>query len=189
MEEKSITKEEISTLPLIEYQGEILLVNKQKAVLSAIEDLLTQKVIGFDTETRPAFKKGEHYLPSLLQLATENRVYIFQVQLLEDLNALFSKILENSQLKKVGVAIRDDIKGLKKLCAFKEAGFIEISQLSDQKGYLNNGLRGLAALILGGRISKTEQTSNWANKKLTRKQLLYAATDAWISREIYLKIS
>ena len=142
-------------------------------------------LLGFDTETRPAYKKGESYLPSLLQLASANEVFIFQLKHL-GLAKPLRKILADPSIIKAGVSLDYDIRELKKLSHFKAAGFIDLSDLAKQAGIKNHGLRGLAAVLLGIRISKGAQTSNWSRDMLTRQQIQYAATDAWVGRRLYL---
>ena len=143
-------------------------------------------ILGFDTETRPSFKKGEHYPTSLVQLASESSVYLFRLKKARHVQAL-RPLFESEHIIKTGVAIHDDLKALQKLCPFTAAGFVEITQLTTKLGYQSKGLRALAALLLGGRISKAAQVSNWARRELEPKQITYAATDAWISRELYLQ--
>ncbi len=141
--------------------------------------------LGFDTETRPAYKKGESYLPSLLQLASDDEVFIFQLKHL-GLAKPLCEILADSTIIKAGVSLDYDIRELKKLSHFKAAGFMDLGNLAKKAGIKNHGLRGLAAVFLGERISKGMRTSNWAKDVLTPQQVQYAATDAWVGRRLYL---
>jgi ribonuclease D len=143
------------------------------------------KLTGHTPETRPAYKKGERYLPSLLQLASDKEVFIFQLKHL-GLAKPLREILADSAIIKAGVSLDYDIHELKKLSPFKAAGFIDLGKLAKKAGIKNHGLRGLAAVFLGIRISKGAQTSNWSRDILTRKQIQYAATDAWVGRKLYL---
>jgi len=156
-------------------------------VPAALDALAKESLLGFDTETRPAFRKGESYLPSLLQLGGENHVWMFQVQQIGNLVPLF-EVLSDPKVIKTGVALGRDVQELRDLHEFKPAGFVELADLAEGLGFRNTGLRPLAALVLGGRISKGAQVSNWATKRLSKRQELYAATDAWVSRELYLKL-
>lgn len=181
---RRIDKEAINRLPLKAYEGPIILAEDQAAMEAAVSILRSEQLLGFDTESRPAFKKGENYGVSLLQLAGSNAVYLFQLTRYEDLSPLF-ELLENPAIAKAGVAIHDDIRKLNELRPFKAAGFIEIADITQKSGIVNTGLRSLTAFFLGFRISKRAQVSNWARQKLTSAQTQYAATDAWTSRRLY----
>jgi len=183
---RSISKAEINDCPLIEWEGSVKILNTPEEMAEAVEVLKNESLLGFDTETRPSFKKGEYYPPSLVQLATADCVYLFRISKIKTLAPLLP-ILESESILKSGVAIKDDVKELRAMEDFNPAGFVEIAEITQKLGYENRGLRALAALLLGGRISKAAQVSNWARKELDSKQVRYAATDAWISRELYLK--
>ena len=181
---KSITKAEINELPLISWEGRIELLSTVEEMEQAVEKLRGETHLGFDTETRPSFKKGEYHPPALIQLGTEDCVYLFRIAKTKTLEPLLP-LLESSEILKTGVAIADDVKELCAMEDFVPQGFVEITELTQKLGYSNKGLRALAALLLGGRISKAAQVSNWARQELDEKQIRYAATDAWISRELY----
>lgn len=183
----SISKEELNKLPIRAYDGPIRLVNDKDQLADCVKILSEEKILGFDTETRPSFERGVSYPTALLQLATSKEVFVFQFQSLGGLGALRS-ILENPDVMKAGVAISDDIKQLNDCWKFKPRNFIEIGTLAKELGLKQTGLRSLAGLLLGFRISKKEQRSNWARSNLSRSQVVYAATDAWVSRELYLNI-
>lgn len=180
-----ITKEEINRLPMKQYEGPIHLIRTPDDAEKAAEKLKQETLLGFDTETRPTFRVGEYYQPSLLQLATGTEVFLFQIKL-TGLNKGLCDLLSSPDIIKTGVSIRSDVSELRKLTDFEPAGFIELATCAKQAHIKNLGLRGLAALLLGFRVSKREQTSNWAKPELTESQLRYAATDAWLGREIYL---
>lgn len=183
---KSITKAEINELPLISWEGPIQLLDTIEAMEGAVTELQKETHLGFDTETRPTFKKGQYYPPSLVQLASEHCVYLFRICQTGTLAPLLP-LLESPEILKTGVAIKDDVKELVAMESFTPAGFVEISDITLKLGYTNRGLRALAALLMGGRISKAAQVSNWAREALDQKQIRYAATDAWISRDIYVR--
>jgi ribonuclease D len=186
MEIRRISKAEINELPLIEWQGRIEILNTIEEMTAAVELLKSETILGFDTETRPTFKKGDYYPPALVQLGTPDCVYLFRISETKTLAPLIP-ILESEDILKSGVAIKDDVKELRAMEDFRPAGFIEIADITLKLGYENRGLRALAGLILGGRISKAAQVSNWARSELDSKQIRYAATDAWISRDLYVK--
>jgi ribonuclease D len=180
----AIHKAEINDKPLLEYTGPVSLVRADAELPAALDALRGQVLLGFDTETRPAFRKGERYLPSLLQLAAPNRVWLFQIQRLRDLGPLFD-VLADTEIRKVGAATQRDLLELQELHPFKPGNFQDIGHMADQRGFHQTGLRALAALLLDGRISKGAQVSNWAAEELNERQITYAATDAWVSLRIY----
>lgn len=180
-----LTKEEINRLPIKQYEGPIHLIRTPDEAERAAGKLKKETLLGFDTETRPSFRVGESYLPSLLQLATGKEVFLFQIKL-TGLTKGLREVLSSPEIIKTGVSIRSDISELRKLTGFEPAGFVELTEHAKKAHIKNLGLRGLAALLLGFRVSKREQTSNWARSELTDSQITYAATDAWLGREIYL---
>ncbi len=186
IENRKISKAEINELPLIAWEGEIQILESIETMEAAVAKLVNEAHLGFDTETRPTFKKGQYYPPALIQLATEHCVYLFRINKTETFEPLLP-LLESLDIIKTGVAIKDDVKELRAMAEFSPAGFVEIADITLKLGYENRGLRALAGLIMKGRISKAAQVSNWARPDLDQKQIRYAATDAWISREIYRK--
>ncbi|NOU36374.1 MAG: 3'-5' exonuclease domain-containing protein 2 [Kiritimatiellaceae bacterium] len=179
-----ITKDEINRLPMKQYEGPIHLIRTPDDAERAAVRLKKETLLGFDTETRPTFRVGEYYQPSLLQLATGTEVFLFQIKL-TGLTSGLCEVLSSLDIIKTGVSIRSDVSELRKLTAFEPAGFVELAEHAKRAHIKNLGLRGLAALLLGFRVSKREQTSNWAKNELTESQIRYAATDAWLGREIY----
>lgn len=180
-----ITQDAINRLPIRQYEGPIHWIRTPDEAERAFQTLEKETLLGFDTETRPSFRSGEYYPPSLLQLATGGEVFIFQIQK-TGLTPGLCAILSSEGITKAGVSIKDDLKELRKLAGFEPAGFVELATHAKKAHIQNLGLRGLAALLFGFRISKREQTSNWAKNELSESQLRYAATDAWLGREIYL---
>jgi ribonuclease D len=184
--DRRMSKDEINGCPIKRWAGPISVVRNRDQLTAAMRKLAGHTLLGFDTETRPAYKKGESYLPSLLQLAGDNEVFIFQLKHL-GLAKPLREILSDSAIIKAGVSLDFDIRELKKLSPFKAAGFRDLGDLARKAGIMNHGLRGLAAVFLGVRISKGAQTSNWAKDVLTPQQIQYAATDAWVGRRLYLE--
>ncbi len=172
---------------MLAYAGPVHVVWEASALPAAVEALRAEQHLGFDTETRPAFRKGESYDPSLLQLAGEREVWLFQVQRLPELKELFA-LLADPAILKSGVAIDRDIKELQVLSSFQPAGFEDVGEMAKERGFRQSGLRPLTAMLLDGRLSKSAQTSNWAAKELSAKQIRYAATDAWVSRLLHQKM-
>lgn len=184
--DRRMTKEEINELPLRKWQGPVEVINSAERANVAAHSLGEEKLLGFDTETRPAFKKGQSYSPALLQLATATKVWIFQVGAI-GLTEPVCSLLTNPSIIKAGVSLRFDVAELQKITHFPPAGFVELADTAKSMGIKNHGLRGLAAVTLGFRISKSARTSNWAKPELSPQQIAYAATDAWVGREIYQK--
>jgi ribonuclease D len=183
--DRRMSKDEINACPIKRWTGRISVIRNRDELDAAMRKLAGHALLGFDTETRPAYNKGESYLPSLLQLASDNEAFIFQLKHL-GLAKPLRKILADPAIIKAGVSLDYDIRELKKLSRFKAAGFMDLADLAKKKGIKNHGLRGLAAVLLGIRISKGVQTSNWSRDVLTRQQIQYAATDAWVGRRLYL---
>lgn len=182
-----ISKEVINALPLMGYEGPVDLVSCDETLAHAVRKIQRERVLGFDTESRPAFRKGQSFPVSLIQLAGESTVWLFQIGKIENPGPLWD-LLAQPDLLKVGVAIADDIKKLRELHPFEPAGFVEIASLSQKIGILNTGLRSLTGLLLKFRISKRAQVSNWARSELSEAQIQYAATDAWVSRLLYFRM-
>lgn len=183
---KEISKREVNELPLFHYEGGLRLVDDPKRVEEAVERVTGETVIGFDTETRPSFRKGEKHQVSLLQMAIANEVFLFRLKHVGLPSGLI-RIFEDETIVKVGIAIRDDLLELKTLRDFEERTVIDLNDFFKTRGYASFGARNLSALILGFRISKSQQTSNWDAPRLTPAQQRYAATDAYVCRQIYLK--
>lgn len=185
---KKISKEEVNQLPLGQFEGEIILVETEEQIQDAAAELKNHSLIGFDTETRPAFRKGVQYQVSLLQLATSEVAYLFRLNQI-GLPVPIKKILENPKIVKIGAAVLDDLRGLKKISVgFHPNSFFDLNEELKKVGFHNVGVRNLSAMVMDIRISKSEQVSNWEAPKLTDKQMLYAATDAWVCLEIYKKL-
>jgi ribonuclease D len=182
-----MTKEQINSCPIAKYQGRIHLIQCPEDAELAVEQLESETVVGFDTETPPTFRSGQSHPPAVLQLAGERATYVFQLSHCH-LSEPLRRLLANPKIIKAGVALDRDVKELNELAPFEPAGFVDVGELAKQAGCNNHGLRGLASLLLGFRISKRCQTSNWAQRKLTRAQIEYAATDAWVGRELYHKL-
>ncbi len=185
--DRRMKKDEINQLPLFRYTDNIHLIQTTKELSMAVEALHGEDILGFDTETKPAFSKGESYPPALIQIASSEAVYIFQlnaVKFRQKIRAIFAK----KTVVKAGVATEFDVRQLQTLGKFRAAGFVDLATMAKALGIKNFGLRGLAAVLLGTRVAKGAKKSNWANRHLSEAQICYAATDAWVSREIYLRL-
>ena len=183
---RRISKDDVNALPVRRYEGEVRLVEAPADLERALADLRREAVVGFDTETRPAFWPGESYLPSLVQIATAREVYLFQVQR-QDFSAPLAEVFSSGAIVKAGVSVADDLRGLKKLFAFDEKNVLDLGTVAKRHGLKQSGVRTLTGLFLGFRIPKGTKTSNWAARHLSPQQLAYAATDAWACRELFLR--
>lgn len=182
-----ITHEEIEALPYVAFGGKITIVDRPEKVAAAVSYLMQEKILGYDTETRPSFTRGVHYGVSLVQLSSADQAYLFRIDKIGVPPALV-ELLQCKQVLKVGVAINDDIRGMQRIGAFRPQGFIDLQKLIESYGIEDKALKKIAAIVLNLRISKSQQTSNWAVARYSAEQKLYAATDAWVCREIYLKL-
>ena len=185
---KKVPNEIMPELPIISFEGEIIIIDSEDEISEAISYLKASEVLGFDTETRPAFKKGERHQVALLQLATNEKAILFRLNKI-GLPADVLDILSDENIIKTGVAIRDDIKALQAHTGFTPGGFIELQTYVSEFGIDDNGLKKLTCNLLGFRISKKARLSNWEDEVYTEVQKKYAATDAWVSYEIYTKMS
>jgi len=176
-----------SALQFLSFPGKIHLIKTDQELQAVAAEMSLVKEFGFDTETRPSFKKGEVYPVSLVQLATETDVYLIRLRHIRQFD-LFKSLFENSEILKVGAAIRDDLKGLQKIFQFTPQNFIELQDLAKKKNLQNMGLKGMTEEVLGQTITKGPKTTNWDAEELTDRQLLYAATDAWIGLTLYKKL-
>lgn len=166
------------------YDGEVRIVGDDAQ--SVLADVLKEEVVGFDTETRPSFRPGESYPPSLAQVATARAVYLFQVRHRE-VAAVVAGALASEHVVKAGVGLADDLKAFRKLIEFAEKSIVDLGTVAKRHGLGQTGVRNLTGLFLGFRIPKGTKTSNWARPQLTPQQIVYAATDAWACRELYVR--
>lgn len=178
---------DVQKLPLLRFGGEILLIDSLKEFNSIVPLLALENIFGFDTETRPSFKKGRNNKVSLMQLSTRKKAYIIRLNKIGIPPGLI-KILSDKKIKKIGLAIHDDLIQIQRIKKFIPDGFIDLQKLAGINGIGELGLRKMAAIVLKGRISKSEQLSNWEKEKLDDKQQYYAATDAWACLAIYQEL-
>ncbi len=183
---RPFTREEINALPIQRFEGDVRLVAGPRELEAAMADLLAETVVGFDTETRPAFRVGERYLPCLAQAASARAAYLFQLAR-ADFSAPLAELLGAEGIVKSGVGIGEDLKQMKKVFPFEQKAAVDLGEVARRHGLRQSGVRTLAAVFLGIRIPKGSKTSNWATRHLSPQQITYAATDAWVCRELYLK--
>lgn len=182
-----ITNEEINLLPLNAYSGEIIIISHRENLKPAFDEIKQHAVVGFDTETKPVFVRGHQNKVALMQIAVEKKVFLIRIKA-TGITPEIIDFLENESILKAGVALRDDVKALQRLKNFKPGGIVELNDLAKKAGLEIEGVKKLAGLLLGFRISKSAQTSNW-EADLNEKQISYAATDAWVCLEVYNKLN
>ena len=181
------SKDLIQWLPLAAFGGEVIVVDTPEKVEEAVEYLSKQNAIGVDTESRPSFTRGVHYPTALLQIATEERCYLFRLTHVGMPQAL-ADLFANPKITKVGLAFKDDIAGLRRRRDFKPANCIDLQTIVPKYGILDMGLQKIFAICFGRKISKAQQLTNWENSHLTPDQARYASTDAWATLLIYKDI-
>jgi ribonuclease D len=184
--QRVISRDEVVALPIRRYEGETVVVASPAELERARGDFAQESVVGLDTETRPAFRKGESYAPSLVQVATAKAVYLFQIQQ-HDWSSVLRDILATENTVKAGASIAYDLRQLKQVFPFEEKAVVDVGWVAKRQGLEQSGVRNLAAMFLGFRIPKGAKTTNWSTKHLSPQQIAYAATDAWACRELYLR--
>ena len=186
----TISPEEIGRLELASFPGEIHVIDSlEEEFGKAITYLKHQKVIGFDTETRPTFSPDQRSNgTALLQLSGAEKAYLFRIKKMGAIPRRLCAILANPNIVKVGAAIHDDVRGLQKFAGFQPQNFIDLQKIAWEYGIRDKSVKKMTAIILGFKISKAQQLSNWEADNLSESQQRYAATDAWVCREMYLRL-
>lgn len=187
---QSISSEELSQLEQVDFDGPIIVVSDlDEDFAEAVDYLKSQAVIGFDTETKPCFSSNmpRHHI-ALLQLSGKDKAYIFRLNMMGLPSPLVS-VLSDGDIIKVGAAVKEDVRGLQYYRKFVPRGFVDLQTFVQQYGILDKSVRKMSAIILGKKVSKTQQLSNWEAPQLSGAQLKYAAIDAWVCREMYVKLN
>lgn len=184
---RKISKDEINAMPIRRYEGEVRLVRTPEELEAAVNVLCRESVLGFDTETKPTFRKGKVNAPSLVQFAATDVVFLIQLGRVP-MGAEIAAVLRDAAIIKAGVSIIDDVRELCARYPFRPAGLVDLGDVARSLKMETQGLRNMAANFFGWRISKGPQCSNWGLPELTPRQIAYAATDAWVGRELYLKM-
>lgn len=184
----NITSEELAGCELSWFRGEIVVVDDLETFLSVLPRLGKTDLLGFDTETKPNFTRGRSNKVSLIQLSTDNLAVLIRINKI-GLPAELLRLLSDTAITKAGVAIHDDIRFLKGVKKFSPDGFIDLQNFVKEYGIESSGLKKLAAIVLGFRISKRQQITDWEADHLTDAQQIYAATDAWVCHQIYRRLT
>jgi ribonuclease D len=187
MFQTTITKDEIRLLPKKTFEGRIIIIDTFNAFKKFIPVIKQEKLWGFDTETRPSFKKGTFNKPALIQFASDAYAFLFRLNHI-GLPAELADVIEDPEISKIGVALHEDLKDLGMLRKIKPAGFTDLQKYAGQFGIESKGLNKLTAIILKFRISKSQQVTDWERRDLSPQQLSYAATDAWVCYRIYKEL-
>ena len=186
--QENITVEELAGCELSWFKGEIIVVDNLKTFNEVLPKLHDSDLLGFDTETKPNFKKGRKNSVSLIQLSTDKMACLFRINKIGFPEELI-RLLSNPHVIKAGVAVHDDIRFLKGVKKFSPDGFVDLQSFVRDYGIQSSGLKKLAAIVLGFRISKRQQVTDWEAEQLTEAQQVYAATDAWVCYQIYNKLT
>ncbi|MDD4489793.1 MAG: 3'-5' exonuclease domain-containing protein 2 [Paludibacter sp.] len=182
-----ITKEEVNELPIVVFEGEVSVVDREDKVTNAMQVLRQHKLVGIDTETKPSFKKGMLHKVSLLQVSTENICYLFRLNKIAFPKEL-SDFLSDKSVKKIGLALKDDFNGLNKHHRFKPENIVDLQSIVKNYGIMELGLQKIFAIVFNQKISKSQRLTNWESMELTEQQQRYAATDAWAALMIYKQL-
>lgn len=182
-----IDHETLNLLPRGEFEGTIKVISTAKEINQVIPEIVLNNVLGFDTETKPTFKKGDSHNVSLLQLSNCDTAWLFRLHQ-SGFPPSLVRLMAEPSIVKVGAAILDDIRGLKKLHPFVDKGFIDLQKMVESYGVKEKGVKKMAGIFLDMQISKKQRLTNWEVPELTEAQIRYAATDAWVCLEIYQKM-
>ena len=185
----SISKQDMSALPVETFFGQIVIVENYSAVRKAISYLSTFDYVGFDTETRPNFSKNQHYKVALIQLSTPNRCYLFRLHKLGGIPQQLEDYLKNGNSVKIGLALLDDFHNIRKYMDFKPDNFIDLQKIVPSYGIQEASLQKIYAILFGKKISKRMRLSNWEANELSEAQKQYAALDAWACLQIFQRLN
>lgn len=174
----------IGTLPRVLFQGRIVVVLSAEEAKRAVDFLLTQTILGVDTETRPSFRRGNFHNVALLQVSTRDVCFLFRLNII-GITPDIMRLLEDETVPKVGLSLHDDILMLHKLADFKPGNFIDLQDHVGEIGIEDKSLQKLYANVFGQKISKGQRLTNWEADVLNDGQKLYAATDAWACIMLY----
>lgn len=179
-----IQKDRLAELPIAEFPGRTILIDNPLDCKKAIKYLMTCPRVGFDTETRPTFKKGVHHNVALLQVSTLDQCFLFRLNhigVTDEIVALF----ESSDVMKIGLSVKDDLHQLLASRQFNPSNVVELQTYVKQFGIADNSLQKVYAIIFGQRISKGQRLTNWEADTLTDQQRTYAALDAYACLKMY----
>lgn len=180
----SISKDQLSALPTVEFPGAITAVETLPDATEALDFLGKQRAVGFDTETKPNFRKGQTNTVSLIQISTLDHSYLFRLNKLGFCDEL-KKFMESDSVVKVGLSLKDDFHMLHKIADFDPHNFVDLQNVVKSFHIADSSLQKIYGILFNGRISKSQRLSNWEAAKLSAGQMIYASIDAWACLKIY----
>lgn len=180
-------KAELAGLPKVAFEGRIVCIQTEAEADKAVDYLLTQKRVGVDTETRPSFVSGRLYKVALVQVSTLDICFLFRLNYIGFPQSL-KRFLEDLQVEKIGLSLKDDFGALHRRSDFTPGEFIELQDYVHQFGIKDQSLQKIYANLFGRKISKAQRLSNWETDVLSDAQKSYAATDAWACLMIYNRL-
>ncbi len=183
-EQRQISKAEVAEMPLVNFPGKIVVIDTLPQAEKAVAVLQKANVIGFDTETRPAFRKGQRNKVALLQLSTDDVCFLFRLNIIGFCPSLLA-LLSSPEVLKIGLSLKDDYMTIRRLSQLEPAGFVELQQFVKKYNIAEASLQKIYAILFGQKISKSQRLSNWEADTLSEGQKKYAAIDAWACLKIY----
>lgn len=175
-------------MPPVTFPGRINVVERPDQAEKALDYLAMQPVVGFDTETRPSFRKGQTNIVSLMQISTPDRCFLFRLNKI-GFGGRLKEFIENRAITKIGLSLKDDFFMLHKITPFEPGGFVELQHLVKEYNITDGSLQKIYGILFGQRISKSQRLSNWEAAELTPAQQAYAAIDAWACLRIYTRLT
>ena len=153
-------KPTISTLRRVVYHGKIVVINTPNEAETAVDYLLSQSILGLDTETRPSFTKGKHFKCSLLQVASKSICFLFRLNHIGMCPAVM-RLLGDKTVTKVGLAWKNDLLALREVGEYEPGTFVDLQDMVREIGIEDQSLVKIYANLFGERISKADRLSNW----------------------------
>lgn len=184
----SISKEAVADMPIERFEGKITIVDTSEKAVSALEIIEKERIVGFDTETRPNFKKGVNHNVALVQISTDKECFLFRTCKI-GISARLKAFLENCGIQKIGLSLRDDFMKLHQICSFTPGGFVDLQDMVGEYGINDASLQKIYAIVYGMRISKGQRLTNWSAEELTEAQQSYASLDAWACLRLYTDLT
>lgn len=177
-------KKAITDLPVVTFPGRVITIITPGEAEKAVDYLLQSDIMGVDTETKPAFHRGEQNKVALLQVSNRDTCFLFRLNII-GITPAIKRLLEDKTVKKIGLSWHDDIRGLEEREPFKPGLFIDLQDIVGEIGIKDLSLQKIYANIFHAKISKRQRLTNWEATPLSDKQKQYAAIDAWSCIQIY----